>query len=68
METIPDRASNAGPEESNSRDWYEWLDEARDTLRDAMRMGQQHTLAAVRIRLIKQAREALDSAIELLEE
>ena len=63
MEKIPDRASN-----SNSRDWYEWLDEARDALRDAMRMGQQHTLAAVRIRLIKQAREAMDSAIELLEE
>ena len=73
-ETIPDRASNAGPEPEAPMDWRDCIDEARDEARSASRamaVPSRPDLPGVcanqlRIAAIDRAIEALQSAKELL--
>jgi hypothetical protein len=64
-ETIPDQTSNAGTE-SRSRDWYEWLDEAEELVKQAKILPDMRRHPhAERMRKIDAAIEALQSAREL---
>lgn len=66
--TIPERASNAGPEESRPRDWYEWLDEATDLISQAKRCNRDliSNERDERLMLIFLASAAIVQAAELL--
>lgn len=61
---IPGRASDAGPEApANSRDCYDWLDEAREEIRTAQRGGR----TAERINALHRAQDAIAKAEEMAE-
>lgn len=72
--TIPDRASNAGPEQDEPMDWRDYIDVARDAARRAARTEQSEPDARfreerrnrARIRHIEEAIAALQEARELL--
>jgi hypothetical protein len=65
-ETIPDRASDAGPE-ARPRDWYEWLCEAEDLIKVAKVMPDMRQIPnADRVSKIREAMQALQEAQELL--
>lgn len=73
--TVPDRASNAGPESQEPpKDWMDWLFDAEDACRDARNAETQPYNSPrdrawgnrARIRAIERAVAALQEARELL--
>jgi len=73
-ETIPDRASDSGPEQDPPMDWRDYIDVARDAALRAARAEQDEAGARcrpewknrARIRHIEDAIAALQEAKELL--
>ncbi len=61
-ETIPDRASNAGPEPEPAKDWLDWMYDADEY----GKMARHSIRGPERVRYIKRAIEAMQEAQELL--
>ena len=67
MTNLPNRSSDAGPEETSPRDWYEWLCEAEELIAQAKIMPDMRRIPhAERVAKINDAVMALAEAIELL--
>jgi urocanate hydratase len=70
MNDVPDRVSDAGPEETKPRDEYEWIEEAMETAHKALRFRNDSIKLerSKRIDLLGDAIEALDNARRILAE
>ena len=65
MESLPARASDAGPEDGKPRDWYEHCEEARELIHSALQHRNDHIKVErhERLRILSQSVTELAEAM-----